>query len=905
MRNTPRVDRTNRRRRTEDADPLGPARSWALAIVALCLAFLATVAPTPIATAGSQQSTTQRPQSATRVATAKTPTIVALELSRVVEGVPQLPEDAVERVAAAAREASGLILLDIRGLPLRHALLPPATQRQIERDAYERGLSLQIAGAIKDARARAPGIAFGVLGLPFEQGLSVAESNASYEAALQAVDVMNPLGGVIAAGTNPTGLVRDRYRSSLSLAAGRPVVFRGGSGWQVATSPGGPSSHRETQQVVASDEGSVAVAPATAAGISTASVSTVVADWGTNASGADLNADGVVDGFDLAVALALNPNELLTPLGAGGGGSGAGGGGGGGGTPPDGGGSGPGGGSGEGEDPFADAPVLVAGSGFDGPTSPPMPVGTSDMPGYNAKVIARWNVVPYQRFDEPFAIGIVAFHINGIDRVDFSVNGGPWHSVEQMTRNPATGIDEYWVVLDPAGFPGGSGAAEVRAVAYPSGSGMPRLLAGPIDSEVALRSGEHSMMLYPPGYGGTGGVVYMSPEGSDANGDGSASAPVRTFDRAFKLLGGGGVAIDGSTIFLMPGSYSPADAPSSPRPITEAGWVTIRPAPGVARADVRLLTGRFRMKHVRLQSLTLDHSNAPSLAGISNFSSLGHYLWIDSCDALGGGRWTPSRPIAFSGWRAYYVTDSIASNYRDAFQNAALLRNVQAFQLGSDAFGDSWMVLDCVVDGIDSGSTDFHPDVYQFSGTAASRDNTIVFGLAAWNARAQGIFADDLAEVNNSAFVNVLIDRGGLAPGEPAFSQWKDVATNHLLLHHVTLADSCFVWRTASIQNVSVVGVVFGKMMVLDSAGGAGIALDAWFRHNHFVDTTTSSAVTRGTDISVGDPGLVVSPGISMRPGAGSSLVDRVPFGSSSVPRDLSGSSRLWPSAVGAYVGAP
>jgi hypothetical protein len=96
----------------------------------------------------------------------------------------------------------------------------------------------------------------------------------------------------------------------------------------------------------------------------------------------------------------------------------------------------------------------------------PPAVGSQSAPGFDAKAIARWDVVPYQTFTSDFNVGVVAFHMNGIDRVDFSCNGGPWVTVREMQLNPQTNVWEYTARLRAADF-AADGPAEVRAIAYP------------------------------------------------------------------------------------------------------------------------------------------------------------------------------------------------------------------------------------------------------------------------------------------------------------------------------------------------------------------------------------------------------------------------------------------------------
>src|SRR5690606_33560784 len=53
----------------------------------------------------------------------------------------------------------------------------------------------------------------------------------------------------------------------------------------------------------------------------------------------------------------------------------------------------------------------------------------------DAKAIARWDVVPFQTFSGTMNVGIVAFHINGISKVDFEI-GGKTYTVTEATLNP-------------------------------------------------------------------------------------------------------------------------------------------------------------------------------------------------------------------------------------------------------------------------------------------------------------------------------------------------------------------------------------------------------------------------------------------------------------------------------------
>ncbi|HPA06548.1 MAG TPA: hypothetical protein PLB67_19130, partial [Candidatus Hydrogenedentes bacterium] len=176
--------------------------------------------------------------------------------------------------------------------------------------------------------------------------------------------------------------------------------------------------------------------------------------------------------------------------------------------------------------------VLEPGSGFTAPTPQPPAIGSGA--GADAKAIARWDVVPYQTFDDLFEIGVVAFHINGIDRVEFSLDGGPWTAVKEMTLNPRTNVVEYWTALDASRSP--DGPVEVRAIAYPK-KGIPRVLGG---EDVTVANGEHSMPLFANAQQSfVPQPVFVSLSGDDAA-PGTQGQPVATISRALALVQDGG-----------------------------------------------------------------------------------------------------------------------------------------------------------------------------------------------------------------------------------------------------------------------------------------------------------------------------------------------------------------------------
>ena len=80
--------------------------------------------------------------------------------------------------------------------------------------------------------------------------------------------------------------------------------------------------------------------------------------------------------------------------------------------------------------------VLTPGTGWSGLTSTPGPVGSSSTLGYDANIVAHWDEVPFRDINGIENVGVMAYHINGIQKVSFSVNNGGWVDVTTPILNP-------------------------------------------------------------------------------------------------------------------------------------------------------------------------------------------------------------------------------------------------------------------------------------------------------------------------------------------------------------------------------------------------------------------------------------------------------------------------------------
>ncbi|MFB3431671.1 MAG: hypothetical protein ABL309_12175 [Phycisphaerales bacterium] len=537
----------------------------------------------------------------------------------------------------------------------------------------------------------------------------------------------------------------------------------------------------------------------------------------------------------------------------------------------EGGGDGGGGGGGGGGGDHGELPALLPGSGWSGPTEQPAPIGSPSADGYDATSIARWDVVPQQVIDGPFPIGVIAFHMNEIDRVEFSADNGPWVSVDEMVYNPRTEVWEYTVLFDPEAFV--DGEVEVRAIAYPE-VGTPRVL--------------EPLTLYANA-GGTipSTEIFVSMTGSDESGDGTRENPYKTIWRGIKSVGS---VLDNVTVFLEPGVYEYTGT-SYPQPSAGIGWTTITAAPGVNRNDVQIVAGerRIRVNRIKLDNLTLDQSDGWQITG---YSTMNWDFWINRVVGQGQDQLTGS-PYG-SVFQNIYVTDSHFSDYRDGTMGAAIARNVSLERLGSDAFHNSRMVVNSTVDIIDRLDSDYHPDVFQIYGPSRDVENVILYNVRASRVQAQGIFVSGVNSLRDMAVINVSIDKEGSGAWT---NQIAAVPVNHLVIRHASIPNMTWGWRSDDIRNVSVVASVWRKVISMPFNGNTPVIEDEWFHENHYIAHNEHGAMLLGTNYTLGDPMFEEPTPGEFRPLAGSPLKGRL---GRLLPADMAGFSRDTLSSLGA-----
>ena len=552
-------------------------------------------------------------------------------------------------------------------------------------------------------------------------------------------------------------------------------------------------------------------------------------------------------------------------------------------------------------------PVLVPGNGWLDSTDQPAAVGTQGDKGWDAKVIARWDVVPNQTFSGNFDIGVTAFHINGVDRVDFSVEGGPWVSVDETSVNPRTGVWEYWVTLDAEAFDD-DGHIEVRAIAWPENAGIPRVLAGEFNDESAML-GEHSLELFANANGtlDPGEPIYVALSGND-DWPGTRDAPMATLRTAMRAIDDGGIIE-----IIEPGLYG-VD-PRADRPFER--WTTIRSAANLDPAEVHIGPHEWdRMmlhaNHIKFQDVAFDHAEIKEIdaqAPASMWSS--PKLWFDRCEWFNSLGWThtPSgyRPPA-RGWEGQRWVYSTDTSYHDMIYGPVshlLVRNAHLERISGDMFQNSLMVVNSHSDHCGGAPIAHHTDVFQFMTPGypvqgQNATNIIAYGVNVTNLRMAQTFFWRLAngtELKDAAFVNIL---SNVVEGAPPFSQ-NYSANNHVLFKHVTLIGQSFMMRKSDAlegqgydpHNVSMSGCVFEQLTV--TSFGTPMPEGVEINNCHFLrGVTYGDNASSGNDLS--DLFLNADDG-DFRPLADGCLSGRVEIG---VGQDLSGHQRPQLAAVGA-----
>ncbi len=535
---------------------------------------------------------------------------------------------------------------------------------------------------------------------------------------------------------------------------------------------------------------------------------------------------------------------------------------------------------------------LMPGSGWTGATITPPVVGNASLPGYNAKAIARWNVVPFQDVINKLRIGVVAFHINGIDRVEFSADSGSWVSANKMTYNPTSGTWEYQLELNASDFL--DGITEIRAIIYPQTAGECRVLQDSTGTDL----GEQSLHLYANSgstLANSGVIKYVdATNGNDTIGNGSAQLPWQTIAKAITEIGNASALnVSGSTIMLFPGSYEYPDVGNA---YAEDRWLNIEGHPGFSKASVimtQMQGAGSQQKRVCFRHLRFAIPEA-GVVFMMRSSPYGNIFWADDVEGRGLGHLSASGPGTYSEGSMtdvdirFYTSLDLSDVRSNIFPNSTILmRNITARNLGADFIRTNKLIVNCSVNHMRFDGL-VHPDVAQ---VIEDTRNMIIYGLQAYDFSAQIAVGGGNSYAENIALVNVALSQ---MPNDPQIF-WmpgnSNGVYNHILLWQITARGIGFYVNNAGAENVSIRNCMFdyyGALYPLDSVNFPGIVAD----HNHFTIGNTF-----GTNATLGNHLYTDTINFNLTPVAGSPLIGNA--SGNLVPVDATNMIRSNPASIG------
>jgi hypothetical protein len=302
-----------------------------------------------------------------------------------------------------------------------------------------------------------------------------------------------------------------------------------------------------------------------------------------------------------------------------------------------------------------------------------------------------------------------------------------------------------------------------------------------------MNQGEHSLILNANSAGTLPVYTrYVShSRGNDATGDGSLDAPFATIAKASHSIAAatGNNNLNGGEILLEAGSYVYYVDRSMAEPNrATARLVTLRPAAGVAKADVRVTgtthPGLWR-NFVKIQGLTIDRT---SILGNGGF------IWFDDVEFIGQGFDVGMTNVSNGSYPQFWTSSHIHDT-QVALRMVTIARGMLLENMGEDAFKSVDLIINSEVKNIQlpSGSP-WHPDVWQYYGISATApiENLIVYGLIA----VEGIHSQGVGptHVRDVAFVNVNVDNAVPNTTAQNYQVWG-------LHHHVYVKNSRLIGR--------------------------------------------------------------------------------------------------------------
>jgi hypothetical protein len=367
------------------------------------------------------------------------------------------------------------------------------------------------------------------------------------------------------------------------------------------------------------------------------------------------------------------------------------------------------------------------------------------------KPIAKWDVVPNQRFTGVFNVGLVAFHESRL-KVEFFVDGTKVHETSEAKLNERTGVVEYHFPLDSALY--GDKQLSISAKIESSAGDICEMPA------VLLYSNHNKSM-------GSNKVIYVDSENGIDYSDGSKDAPMRTLAKAVAKCGDGGVVI------CRKGLYSAKRIGGG---FNRKFWTTIMPDKNLSRGDVKIEGGRPATNFIKFKNVDLfvnaEGTYEMILGGDGDKNST--YAWVDNCRMYNMKGRHSADASPFGNKLMAYVTGGMSAMLKNGPCHAKLVRGHKVKQISGEAFsGNDMLVVNSSVSDVNpEGDETAKPSLFAGCAITPKWLEDIVF----YNVSAHGINGNVIvaARIRNSAFVNVDVD----TVNEGAFSRFTDKMEN-------------------------------------------------------------------------------------------------------------------------------
>ena len=447
--------------------------------------------------------------------------------------------------------------------------------------------------------------------------------------------------------------------------------------------------------------------------------------------------------------------------------------------------------------------------------------GQSTDPGYVTTPPGNWLTPTRAIMSAGDLIGVKAACSErcGTLSVEFSLNNGAILTVS----NPTIETDQwgrteaYWFKL-PAGL--SNGLHEIRARIKPSISGNERLLQSAAGASLGSYSDQttHSLLIAVDNrnyyaqvaVGGTATGSTGVAQGTTPNAALPKYASIAAAHSALKVaMGGTTSSTAGATIYLGAGDwrvsteYTPDDA----------YWLTIKGAPGVVRADIRISlphndsggdNPNVFAGYLKVQGVTLNQHPQYSLL-YKPGSGANKLIWLDDFVYQGRGTTVGGGGLIANSGNTHPVTRGQVREVKGGHVQhmaSGFVRNVDYYRNTGDVFTGATFIVNSVVTecrglGLNPDSNDTeHADVYQNTGglsnlilcnikASSVRINTGPFGNDSGVAAMQQVEGSDLdgARSQNCLFQNISLSGFEGAVG------FMGVDPIGVLIHHCSFSN--------------------------------------------------------------------------------------------------------------------